>query len=111
MNLHGHSLYRINRIPRQIADREKKMFQITTDGSDPLGLAHLATEHANSHSRLQYLHTWQHSGFSVDQSAGDQQGIERLILYMTRCPCSLSRLVNESQELTYVDIDAFLANF
>jgi hypothetical protein len=34
--------------------------------------------------------TWQHSGFSVDQSvflpAGDQAGIERLIQYVTRCP-------------------------
>ena len=43
------------------------------------------------------MRTWQHSGFSVDQSvflpAGDQQGIERLVQYMTRCPFSLSRLV------------------
>lgn len=44
------------------------------------------------------MRTWQHSGFSVDQSvflpAGDQPGIERLVRYMTRCPFSLSRLVN-----------------
>ena len=41
--------------------------------------------------------TWPHSGFSVDQSvylrAGDRAGIERLVQYMTRCPFSLSRLV------------------
>ena len=46
------------------------------------------------------MRTWQHSGFSVDQSvflpAGDQAGIERLIQYMTRCPFSLSRLVKVS---------------
>ena len=46
------------------------------------------------------MRTWQHSGFSVDQSvflpAGDQADIERLIQYMTRCPFSLSRLVKVS---------------
>ena len=35
------------------------------------------------------MRTWQHSGFSVDQSvylpAGDQQAIERLVWYMNRC--------------------------
>ncbi len=39
---------------------------------------------------VENMRTWQHSGFSVDQSvflpAGDQAGIERLIQYMTRCP-------------------------
>ena len=43
------------------------------------------------------MRTWPHSGFSVDQSvflpAGDRAGIERLVGYMTRCPFSLSRLV------------------
>jgi hypothetical protein len=46
------------------------------------------------------MRSWQHSGFSVDQSvflpAGDQAGIERLVQYMTRCPFSLSRLVKVS---------------
>ena len=36
------------------------------------------------------MRTWEHSGFSVDESvllaAGDQAGIERLVQYMTRCP-------------------------
>ena len=49
---------------------------------------------------VENMRTWQHSGFSVDQSvflpAGDQSGIERLIQYMTRCPFSLSRLVKVS---------------
>lgn len=43
------------------------------------------------------MQTWEHSGFSVDQSvllpAGDQAGIERLVQYMVRCPFRLSRLV------------------
>jgi len=62
-------------------------------------------------------------GFSVDQSvflpAADQAGIERLIQYMTRCPFSLwadsgERHVyqaDQPQELTYVDINTFLATF
>ena len=49
---------------------------------------------------VENMRTWQHSGFSVDQSvflpAGDQSDIERLIQYMTRCPFSLSRLVKVS---------------
>ena len=49
---------------------------------------------------VENMRSWQHSGFSVDQSvylpAGDQAGIERLIQYMTRCPFSLSRLVKVS---------------
>jgi len=49
---------------------------------------------------VENMRTWQHSGFSVDQSvflpAGDQAGIERLVQYMTRCPFSLSRLVKVS---------------
>ena len=53
------------------------------------------------------MRTWQHSGFSVDQSvllpAGDRAGIERLVQYMTRCPFSLSRLVkiSESGQVVY----------
>jgi hypothetical protein len=46
---------------------------------------------------VQNMRSWPHSGFSVDQSvllaAGDRAGIERLVQYMTRCPFSLSRLV------------------
>jgi hypothetical protein len=46
---------------------------------------------------VENMRTWPHSGFSMDQSvylpAGDRAGIERLIGYMTRCPFSLSRLV------------------
>lgn len=49
---------------------------------------------------VENMRSWQHSGFSVDQSvflpAGDQAGIERLVQYMTRCPFSLSRLVKVS---------------
>jgi len=43
---------------------------------------------------VENMRSWEHSGFSVDQSvllpAGDQAGIERLVQYMTRCPFSLS---------------------
>ena len=46
---------------------------------------------------VENMRSWEHSGFSVDQSvllsAGDQAGIERLVQYMIRCPFSLSRLV------------------
>jgi len=47
---------------------------------------------------VENMRTWPHSGFSVDQSvflpAGDLAGIQRLMQYMTRCPFSLSRLIN-----------------
>ncbi len=50
---------------------------------------------------VENMRSWQHSGFSVDQSvylpAGDQPGIERLVRYMTRCPFSLSRLVKVTE--------------
>ncbi len=46
---------------------------------------------------VENMRSWPHSGFSVDQSvflaAGDREGIERLVQYMTGCPFSLSRLV------------------
>ncbi len=53
------------------------------------------------------MRSWPHSGFSVDQSvflaAGDRAGIERLVQYMTRCPFTLSRLVEvtSSGEVVY----------
>jgi hypothetical protein len=47
---------------------------------------------------VQQMRTWQHSGFSVDNSvrlaAGDTAGIERLAQYMVRCPFSLERIVS-----------------
>ena len=47
------------------------------------------------------MRSWPHSGFSVDQSvylpAGDRAGIERWVGYMTRCPFSLSRLVQVTE--------------
>lgn len=46
---------------------------------------------------VENMRSWEHGGFSVDQSvllsAGDRSGIERLVQYMVRCPFSLSRLV------------------
>lgn len=46
---------------------------------------------------VENMRSWPHSGFSVGQSvylpAGDRAGIERLVGTMTRCPFSLSRLV------------------
>ncbi len=46
---------------------------------------------------VENMRSWEHSGFSVDQSVllqtGDHAGIERLVQYMVRCPFSLSRLV------------------
>ena len=49
---------------------------------------------------VENMRSWEHNGFSVDQSvflpAGDQAVIERLIQYITRCPFSLSRLVKVS---------------
>jgi hypothetical protein len=56
---------------------------------------------------VQNMRTWEHSGFSVDQSvllaAGDRSGIERLVQYMIRCPFSLSRLVKvtDSGQVVY----------
>ncbi len=56
---------------------------------------------------VENMRTWEHSGFSVDQSvflpAGDQAGIERLVQYMTRCPFSLARLVtvNDTGQVIY----------
>jgi hypothetical protein len=39
---------------------------------------------------VENMRSWEHSGFSVDQSvlltAGDLSGIERLLQYMVRCP-------------------------
>ena len=50
---------------------------------------------------VENMRSWEHTGFSVDQSvrlpAGDQAGIERFIQYMTRCPFSLSRLVKVTE--------------
>ena len=56
---------------------------------------------------VENMRSWEHSGFSVDQSvllsAGDQSGIERLVQYMIRCPFSLSRLikVTETGQVVY----------
>jgi hypothetical protein len=39
---------------------------------------------------VENMRSWEHSGFSVDQSvllsAEDQEGIQRLVQYMVRCP-------------------------
>ena len=49
---------------------------------------------------VENMSTWQHSGFSVDQSvllpAGDQAGSGRLVQDVTRCLFSLARLVKVS---------------
>jgi hypothetical protein len=48
------------------------------------------------------MKTWQHSGFSVDQSvrleAGDRAGISRLVQYILRCPFSQARLLRVTPE-------------
>ncbi len=43
------------------------------------------------------IRSWQHSGFSVDQSVGveaeETEGIQRLIEYFLRCSLSQSRMI------------------
>ena len=42
------------------------------------------------------MRQWLHSGFSIDDSlriaAGDEEGMQRLISYIARCPFSLTRI-------------------
>ena len=75
-------------LPRRIDQRTASVFEL-----------YLAEEKIEPEV-VENMRSWEHSGFSVDQSvflpAGDQAGIERLIQYMTRCPFSLSRLVKVS---------------
>ena len=44
------------------------------------------------------MRDWKHSGFSVDMSvrieAADHSGMQRLVEYISRCPFSLARMVN-----------------
>ena len=48
------------------------------------------------------MHSWRHSGFSVDKSvaisAGDTAGLQRLAEYMLRCPFSLDRIISVNDE-------------
>ena len=48
---------------------------------------------------IEQMHTWQHSGFSVDKgvrlAAGDTAAIRRLTQYIVRCPFSLDRIVED----------------
>lgn len=50
---------------------------------------------------VENMRSWEHHGFSVDQSvllpAGDQAVIDRLVQYMTCCPFSLAQLVKVSR--------------
>ena len=53
-------------------------------------------------SLIDEMHSWKHSGFSVDNSvylaAGDRVGIEKLVQYIVRCPFSLARMINVSDD-------------
>jgi hypothetical protein len=46
---------------------------------------------------IENMHSWKHSGFSVDTSVyiekDDTKGMQRLIEYISRCPFSLTRLI------------------
>jgi len=48
------------------------------------------------------MRSWRHSGFSVDNSVriakGDKAGMQRLILYIARCPFSLTRMVSITKD-------------
>jgi hypothetical protein len=48
------------------------------------------------------IRSWQHSGFSVDQSvrveAKDTEGLQRLIQYFLRCPFSQARMIEVTGE-------------
>ncbi len=55
---------------------------------------------------VENMRSWQHSGFSVDQSvhlpAGDRAGIERLVQYMVRCPFSRAPSRSDGRRLVKV---------
>ncbi len=44
---------------------------------------------------------WPHSGFSIDAlvriEAGDEEGMQRLVSYFSRCPFSLARMIKVSE--------------
>ncbi len=55
---------------------------------------------------MENMRSWEHSGFSVDQSvlldAGDRSGIERLVQYMVRCPFSRAPSRSDGRRLVKV---------
>ena len=69
---------------------EEKVFQL------------LLREKKIQQSLIDDMRNWRHSGFSVDKSvylpAGDTVGIEKLIQYIVRCPFSLGRMINVSDD-------------
>ena len=58
----------------------------------------LVEEGRIDHEVVAMIKSWRHTGFSVDNSvrieADDQNGMQRLIEYIARCPFSLARMVS-----------------
>ena len=67
----------------------------------------LLTEGKITPEVVQGMRSWQHSGFSVDQSvrleAGDSQAIQRLIQYFLRCPFSQARMIEVTEAGKVID--------
>lgn len=49
---------------------------------------------------------WSHSGFSIDNSvritADDAEGMQRLVSYISRCPFSLARMIQYTDQVQVV---------
>lgn len=62
----------------------------------------LLKEKKISQSLVDDMRAWKHSGFSIDKSvylfAGDTVAIEKLVQYIVRCPFSLARMINVSDD-------------
>ena len=62
----------------------------------------LLKEDKISQDIIDNMKKWEHSGFSVDNSAyvdkEDKRGMQRLIEYIARCPFSLARIVKFTEE-------------
>ena len=48
------------------------------------------------------MRQWPHSGFSIDDSVriatGDEEGMQRLVSHISRCPFSLARMIEATDD-------------
>jgi hypothetical protein len=62
----------------------------------------LLNEHKITVEVVASMRSWKHSGFGVDNSvrleAGDHEGMQRLVEYISRCPFSLARMVTVTDD-------------
>jgi len=87
---------------RSLSRQRNKIFILFLERREDKVFEFLLKEEKITQDIIDTMQEWEHSGFSINNDvqiqASDKKGMQKIIEYISRCPFSLARIINVTDE-------------